>query len=123
MLFTSFCPRLYLELLKEQATRKVIRDTITPRLIRWGEIRCLVHHKADPLTIIILSNQGCLVHYYCSLQHCLLLCPLTKDWSVLGVWLKRLSPISCGGLFRVALNSRIVAYESADLISRALIWK
>lgn len=64
MLFTSFCPRLYLELLKEQATRKVIRDTITPRLIRWGE-RCLVHHKADPLTIIIHSDQGCLVHYYC----------------------------------------------------------
>lgn len=45
MLFTSFCPRLYLELLKEQATHKVIRDTIAPCLIRWGEIGCLVDHK------------------------------------------------------------------------------
>lgn len=61
MLFTSFCPRLYLELLKEQATRKVIRDTITPPIIREGEIRFLVHHEADPLTLIPHSKQGCLV--------------------------------------------------------------
>lgn len=61
MLFTSFCPRLNLELLKEQATHKVIRDTITPPLIRRGEIRCLEHHEADPLTLIIHSKHGCLV--------------------------------------------------------------
>lgn len=61
MLLTSFCPRLYLELLKEQATRKVIRDTITPLIIRWEEMGWLVPHQADPLTIIIHSNQGCLL--------------------------------------------------------------
>lgn len=60
MLFTSFCPRLYLQLLKEQATRKVIRDTITP-IIRRGEIRWLVHQRQTHLPSILHSKQGCLL--------------------------------------------------------------
>lgn len=127
MRFTSFCPRLYLELLKEQAACKVIRDTITPHIIRWGKIGCLVHHEADPLTTksLIPPMRGVLYagNSFRLLQLaktvCLLLSLLTKELNVICLWLTILALTqshytSCSDIFRYffffAINKPYVCF-------------